>query len=402
MLNFIASWMFILVALWTTFFVIYQLGLACLYFLIQDRPVHPSEPRKRFAVVIPAHNEETMVGTAIDSWMRVHYPRNLFDVYIIADNCLDRTVEIARAHGAVCLEREDLNRTGKGYALAWALRHVNLKSFDAVVFVDADTTITTEFLGAMNNRLVNGAKVIQGFDGVLNPDDTIMTRLMQITNVMKNLLFNHAKSKLGLSVQLMGTGMCFDRVILEEVGWKAFSIGEDGEQFAYLAVAGIHVDYEPKAISYAQEASSFGQAYTQRVRWASGRMRLLGVGIRLLIKGIREMDFRLIDAALTFLIPNYSMLANVTLISIIITLFIEMPGGIVLTQWFLVLLGAQVLYFGLGISLSSLSTRALLSLSFAPIFLLWKIGIDLIAILHLRRSVWVRTRRVMPKEKGTP
>jgi hypothetical protein len=41
--------MLFLVALWATFFVLYQFVLACLYFLVQDKPAGASEPKKRFA-----------------------------------------------------------------------------------------------------------------------------------------------------------------------------------------------------------------------------------------------------------------------------------------------------------------------------------------------------------------
>jgi len=387
-----------LVALWATFFVLYELILACLYFLVPDKAVTVSDPQKKFAVIIPAHNEEIMIGTALDSWKKVDYPHNLFEVYIIADNCTDRTAEVAHAHGAVCVERHDTEKTGKGHALAWALETLPLNAYDAIVVVDADNTVSPKFLIAMNNRLINGAKVIQGFDGILNPNDSVLTRLIQITNFMKNLLFNHAKSKVGLSVQLMGTGMCFDRIVLQQVGWKAFSIGEDGEQFAYLAEAGIQVEYEPTAIVYAQEASSFGQAYTQRIRWVSGRNQLVGLGLQLLIRGLRRFDWRLVNAALTFLTPHYVELANVTIVGFAITLFWDTPGRSVLLPWFVFLVIGQALYFFIGVGISKQSRRVLSSIGFVPIFLLWRLLINLISIFRLRRSVWVRTERESVRE----
>ncbi len=397
MLGAFISGVLFLVALWASFFVLYQLVLAGLYFLVEDKPIRISEARNKFAAIIPAHNEEMMIGTAMDSWEAIHYPQNLFVVHVIADNCTDRTAEIAQAHGAVCLAREDTEHRGKGQALAWALERLPLDTYDAVVVVDADTTVSPEFLTVMNNRLVSGAKVIQGYNGILNPDDSQMTRLMKITNVMKNLLFNHAKSKLGLSVKLMGTGMCFTSSVLEQVGWKAFSIGEDGEQFAYLAEADIQVEYEPFAIVYAQEATSFGQAYTQRLSWASGRMELVGHGVRLFMKGFRRFDLRLIDASLAFLIPNYSMLANFTLFGLIIILLVDLPGRSALLPWYGFLLGAQTLYLFVGVALSNLSVRAVSSLSFAPLFLIWKVVIDLIALIKIKRLVWIRASRAPHK-----
>ncbi len=383
-----------LVAVWATCFVLYLLLWGCLYFLIKEKPSEIAEPSKRFLVFIPAHNEELILGTALQSWRMVSYPRSLFQVCVIADNSTDRTAEIARSSDAICLERTDTKNRGKGQALAWAMKQVPLHEYDGVVFVDADCTVSPGFLSAMNHRLIRGARVIQGFDGVLNPDDSMMTRLMHITNVMKNLLFSHAKSKLGFSVHLMGTGMCFDRVTLQEVAWKSFSIGEDLEQFGHLAAAGVRVEFEPRAVAYAQEASSMRQAYSQRVRWASARMQLLGVGARLFGAGMRNYDFHLLEAGVSLLCPNYSMLANVTLAGLFLSLVaIPHPDRNVLSLWFALLVTAQILYFFMGIVVSKLSLKGLCSLGFAPVFLVWKLGVDVIAILNLRRSPWVRTGR---------
>lgn len=389
-----------LVAAWATCFVLYLLLWGWLYFLVKEKPWEIAEPSKRFLVLIPAHNEELVLGTALQSWQMVHYPRSLFQVCVIADNSTDRTAEIARSSDALCLVRTDVENRGKGQALAWAVKQVPIDEYDAVVFVDADCTVSPGFLYAMNQRLISGARVIQGFDGVLNPDDSMMTRLMHITNVMKNLLFSYAKSKLGFSVHLMGTGMCFDRKMLQEVAWKAFSIGEDLEQFGHLAAAGIRVEFEPRAVAYAQEASSMRQAYSQRVRWASARMQLLGVGARLLLAGMRKHNLHLLEAGVSLLCPNYSMLANVTLTGLFISLVaVPYPDRNVLSLWFALLVAAQVLYFFMGIVVSKLSLKALCSLGFVPVFLVWKLGVDVIAILNLRRAPWVRTGRTPPAGK---
>jgi cellulose synthase/poly-beta-1,6-N-acetylglucosamine synthase-like glycosyltransferase len=235
-----------------TLCVAYLLFLAGTYFLAADAYPPRVLPDRRFAVLIPAHNEELVIAASLQSWLKVDYPRQMFTLHVIADNCTDRTIEIARGLGVTAWDRRDDQNRGKGQALAWALRTIGLPETDAIVVVDADTTVDPAYLKLMNDRLMSGAKVVQGYDGVMNPYESAMTCLMQITNVMKNLLFNYAKSKLGLSVQLMGTGMCLDRTVLQQIGWKAFSIGEDGEQFAHLAKAGVRVEFEPRAKVFAQ------------------------------------------------------------------------------------------------------------------------------------------------------
>jgi len=376
-----------------TLCVAYLLFLAGVYFFVPDPRFPRVPPAKRFCVLIPAHNEELIIATSLQSWLKVDYPKEMFQLHVIADNCTDRTIEIAQSLGATVWDRQDYENRGKGQALAWALQTIDLAQTDAVVIVDADTIVDPAYLKIMNDRLVMGGKVIQGYDGVMNPYESAMTCLMQITNVMKNLLFNSAKSKIGLSVQLMGTGMCLEKDVLKRIGWKAFSIGEDGEQFAHLAKAGIQVEFEPRAKVFAQEASSFGQAYTQRVRWSAGRMQLSGLGVHLLADGMRQRDVHLMDAALTFLLPNYAMLANLTIGCLILIGVVDFPWRAVLAIWFGALLLGQVLYLLLGIIVAKPSAKVLLSLAFVPAFLIWKVMIDLVSIAHLRQSTWVRTRR---------
>jgi len=389
----ILSFVLAALACLVTLCVAYLLLLAAAYFLVRNPRIPETSPEKRFAVLIPAHNEELIIATSLQSWLEVNYPKEKFKVHVIADNCADRTIEIARSLGAYAWDRRDQENRGKGQALAWALQTIDLAQTDAVVIVDADTTVDPDYLRIMNDRLVMGDRVIQGYDGVMNPYESAMTGLMQITNVMKNLLFNYAKSKIGLSVQLMGTGMCLEKHVLEQIGWRAFSIGEDGEQFAHLARAGIRVEFEPRAKVFAQEASSFGQAYTQRVRWSAGRMQLSGLGVRLLVEGAKRRNVHLMDAALTFLLPNYAMLANLTIACLIPVMLLDVPAGTVLAIWFGILLAGQALYLLLGIVMARPSNKLLLSLAFAPVFLVWKVMVDVLSIAHLRQSNWVRTKR---------
>src|SRR4051812_20708976 len=69
----------------------------------EDGPL--AGPAARLAVLIPAHDEERDIATVIASLSAQAYPRDRFVVAVIADNCQDRTAEVARAAGAVVYER---------------------------------------------------------------------------------------------------------------------------------------------------------------------------------------------------------------------------------------------------------------------------------------------------------
>src|SRR5712692_8125342 len=75
--------------------------------------------RRRFAVVVPAHNEEQTIGPTLRSLLAIDYPRDRFEVVLVADNCTDRTARAGRRSGVRVLERHDSSSRGKGYALRW-------------------------------------------------------------------------------------------------------------------------------------------------------------------------------------------------------------------------------------------------------------------------------------------
>src|SRR6266542_4065665 len=98
------------------------------------------KPTVRFAVVVPAHNEEEGIAATIKSLLALDYPHNQFVVTVVADNCSDETAARAEKAGARVLVRHDVERRGKGYALAYAFERL-APQVDAIVVVDADTLV---------------------------------------------------------------------------------------------------------------------------------------------------------------------------------------------------------------------------------------------------------------------
>jgi cellulose synthase/poly-beta-1,6-N-acetylglucosamine synthase-like glycosyltransferase len=115
----------------------------------------------RFAVLVPAHNEEGTIDGLFAALAAQDYPRHLLSVHVVADNCTDQTAHIAAAHGAHVHERFEPTRRGKGAALNWLIELVR-ENVDAVVFLDADSRPIPAFLSALSGELARGAGVIQG------------------------------------------------------------------------------------------------------------------------------------------------------------------------------------------------------------------------------------------------
>jgi 1,2-diacylglycerol 3-beta-glucosyltransferase len=374
----------------------YQLGLALAWFLLKEPPAGPDQPCNRFAILVPAHNEQLLIDTLCRSLLQVEYPRERFEIHIIADNCSDQTAEICRNYPLRVLERFDPEQAGKGQALAWGLRQVDLEKFDAVFIVDADNYVDPAVLRELNRLLNRGEQAIQCYNAVGNRDDSWFTQLLFVSRTIGNLLCHEAKFRLGLSSYLMGNGLCFRSELLRKKGWTAFSHGEDWEYYAQLVREGITIGFAARAKVFHQESRSLNQATSQRLRWSSGRFAIARThGVPLFLKGLRTLNWRFVDASFPLIFPNYSLQVNLACAAAAGALLapshaLKLPlvcvsAGVV---------AVQVLLFLAGACIAGSPWKTFRAALFAPVFLVWKTVIDLLCLTGLYRGKsWVRTRR---------
>jgi len=289
------------------------LALVAIYFfilgisgLVQVRIPNSYQPQKRFSVIIPAHNEELVIGPLLDNLMVLDYPKELYDVFVIADNCNDSTAELARNHGALVYERTNLEQKGKGYALDWFFTKLyNLpKKYDAVVIFDADNLVHPQFLKHMNNRLCDGAKIVQGYIDAKNPQDTWVTASFAMAFWVANRMLQLARYNLGLSNYLGGTGMTISLDVLREIGWGATSLTEDLEFSLKALLSGYKTTWAHEAIVYDEKPLTFKQAWKQRKRWALGHVELFRTySFRFIKEAFCKKNIVLFDASILTLQP---------------------------------------------------------------------------------------------------
>lgn len=258
---------------------------------------------RRIAVVIPAHNEAQCVSHTLQSCLGLDYPKDRFEVIVIADNCQDETADIARSEGVRVIERFDIDQKGKGYALAYAFSILLQESFEAFLVVDADCTIDPHALTALAPFLTLGFKAVQLNYVVANPDASPMTYALAVGNHLENVFFYSPKSRLGWAVLLRGTGMLLTRDVLAAVAWAAFSVTEDVEYGVNL----LEKSYKIAFIEDVRVASPFPvdqqQLEVQRKRWASGNMSFgRKEAFRLIMKGVARRKWLLVDSGVTFLL----------------------------------------------------------------------------------------------------
>ncbi len=278
---------------------------------------HPKEkkiltPRHKFAVVIPAHNEEAVLGALLDNLKQLKYPDELYDIYVIADNCTDGTAALAKEHGAYVFERFNQELVGKGYAMDWVFPKIFAlqKNYDAFCVFDADNLVHLDFLTEMNSRLCKGQKVLQGYLSAKNPTDTWVSGTFAIAFWTINHLWHLGKYNLGLSTALGGTGMCIASDIIEKYGWGCECLTEDMEFSMKCLTYGIRTCWVHDAIIYDEKPLTFMASWRQRKRWAQGQFDCAGRYIpKLLKEGICKRNLMILDGIIQ-LSQNYFLLLS--------------------------------------------------------------------------------------------
>jgi len=380
----------------------YLLVLAAAYFIIPEPKRIESSKLNRFAILVPAHDEELLISCLCESFLKINYPRDLYEIFIIADNCDDKTAEICNSFPVNVLVRNDPSHTGKGFAINWTLKKVPLAKFDAIFMVDADNIVDSQILEQLNLMINQGEIAIQCYNTVGNRSDSWFTELLFVSRTIGNLLYHHAKYKLGLSSYLMGNGICFKSHLLQEKGWTAFSAGEDWEYYAQLIECRIKIGFAKDAKVFHQESKSLNQATSQRLRWSSGRFLVLRkFGIWLFWKGIIMHDLFTLDASLPLIFPNYSLQLNLTLLALIlVSLLPSSDLRLFLLATGLLLVFGQVLLFLAGVYLTKSYMKVFKAMLHAPVFLFWKAIIDFLSLTRIYRGgKWIRTERHISSTK---
>ncbi len=272
-------------------------------------------PEKKFAVIVAAHNESAVIAPLIKNLMSLNYPHELYDVYVIADNCHDNTAEIAEKAGANVCVRVDNEKKSKGFALEWMFERLfdmekTGKIYDAVAIFDADNLVHPNFLAEMNNRLMKGDKIIQGFLDAKNPYDTWVSGTFAIAFWIIDHVSHLAKTNIGLSAVLGGTGMCITIDVLKRHGWRATCLTEDMEFTMKSLAEGLKTTWAHDAVVYDEKPLTFKQSWTQRKRWAQGQFDVAHRFIpKLLVEGWRQKDIRIWDGCIYLLQPHFLMLS---------------------------------------------------------------------------------------------
>ncbi len=282
------------------------LTVAALFAKRRTEPRHGA-PSTRFVIMAPAHNEERLLPQLLESLAQVYYPRELYTVHVVADNCSDRTAELGRARGAIVHERFNVELRGKGHALEWLLQRIWERGdeHDAIVILDANSIVSPNFLSVMDARRSRGERVIQAYYAVRAPEKSRGAGIRAAALTAVHYLRPQGRMVLHGSAGLKGNGMVFAADILRKHRWTA-SLTEDIEYHMKLIRAGERAMFAPDAVVWAEMPNSLRASRTQNERWERGRMEMIKSYVPGLIgEGLRRRSFLLLDAAIEQLIHPF-------------------------------------------------------------------------------------------------
>jgi hypothetical protein len=238
-----------------------------------DRGGYAEPDAFQLTVLVPAHNEEALIGRCIQSVVASAGPSA--DILVVAHNCTDATKAQAEAAGARVLVLNDPGRPGKGSALSYGFASALAGTSQAVLVVDADSVVSPDLIAAVRRRFLAGALALQCRYEVYNPHGSRRTELMTLAFQAFNVVRPRGRERLGLSAGILGNGFALHRDVLTRVPYGAYSVVEDLEYHLNLVRAGIRVEFVDTAVVRGEMPVSDRGARTQRARWEGGRQRMM-------------------------------------------------------------------------------------------------------------------------------
>jgi cellulose synthase/poly-beta-1,6-N-acetylglucosamine synthase-like glycosyltransferase len=379
---------------------LYLLTLASLLPMKQRKP---HRDHTYFSVVIPAHNEESVIADTVRLILKSCYPKEYFDVFVVADHCTDNTAMQARNAGAIVFERNNAATGGKGAALSWLFKEILKldKGYHAFVIFDADTHVDRIFFQKMHRMMACGAQAVQGRHVILNHDQGWLPALTWAMFIIDNRFQNLGRSRLGWSAKNMGDSICITAELIQRYGWGE-GLTEDYAFRHMLLLDGVCIDYEPEAIGYGNAAENWRIARAQRGRWLRGTYQASRhSAFRLMREGFRKRNLAMLDGAVQAILPSYSSLTLLTVSFLILCFFLQTYIYLWILYVFIFLATALFLFPFVNLTLEKAPRKAFLIILTGPFYIVWRTLNSLYSRFIEQNDQWVRTPRTTRDELKT-
>lgn len=342
-------------------------------------PERPGPRHTRFLVLIPAHNEALVIDRTLAAINADSRPGDR--VLVVADRCTDETSEIARAAGALVLERDPDAEPGRAAARQAGIEAALslAEPWDAMLMIDADSVIEPGFFAACAAALDGGAEALQArSEAELGP--RLLDHLALAASSLQGITMPRGRDRLGLLVRLRGTGMVLSRRLVSTFRFRA-PASEDLWYSLDLCLAGILPRHVESARLRSVNAGSWKVAGTQRVRYEAGRMTAAGEFVRRLL---RRHDAASLEAAWFLMTPPFAL----AVASLVAGGALAVAAGALTLAWIdAALLALLVGALAVGLAQAGAGPRTWLALALAPWYVLWKLAIHARALVNIRRGV---------------
>lgn len=331
--------------------------------------------RLSIAVLVPAHDEEIHIGKTVAALRaQLHAGDRLL---VVADNCSDRTAELARQAGAEVSERCDPTRRGKGYALDHGMRVLAQDTRDVVIFIDADCIVEEGAFDILAQQAWQSQRPVQALvtmHSSTRKGGSPGVRVAEFAWLIKNLVRPLGYQRVGLPCHLMGTGMAFPWALLSKVKIASGHLVEDMKLGIDMTDAGTAPLFCPAAHVRSDFAVGHG-AKTQRTRWEHGHLGMIfSEAPRAFLRAIRTGNVPLLALVADMAVPPLALL-------------MLLAGGVFVVS---VLLAAMTEDWGVAIA-----AGVLLMLLFAAIMLAWwRFGRQVLGLSDLVFAVWYAIAKI--------
>ncbi|AFY55946.1 glycosyl transferase [Rivularia sp. PCC 7116] len=398
---------FKLIALYAIKFILISLSsiifIVCLFFLLESAAASISKDFSvyrdkwqdtKITVLIPAHNEEISIASTLETIIPVLKKQD--DVVVVADNCSDRTAEIARSIGATVIERFDSLNKGKGYALDYGLQYMEAEPPDVVVIIDADCKVEQGAIEQLTECSISTNRPVQASYLMVKPDNSVSSKdfVSQFSIIVRNFVRPLGLKRLGVPSPLLGTGMAFPFSVIRSVNVASGHLLEDIKLGLDLNLIGHKPIFYPQARVTAYLPSSSQAAKSQKTRWIHGHLQIIQTYIPILLKqAILQKRFDLLPSILDLCIPPLTLAVmtwwGLMTISLVFALFqgLWMPAILSLSAGLCLFAGLFLAWAKFAINLIPLD-----KLLAVPLYVLGKIPVYLKFIVAPQKA-WVRTER---------
>jgi cellulose synthase/poly-beta-1,6-N-acetylglucosamine synthase-like glycosyltransferase len=366
-----------------------HLGLLATGSLFYRTPAPRAVDRTRFLILVPAHNEERVIGRCLDAIRAEARQRD--QVLVVADRCTDATVAIARRSGALVVERGPADEPGRSAARQAGLDRARELDWDAVVMLDADSVIAPGFFDACERALAPEVEAVQA-RSESERGRTMATEASLAAFALQGITLQRGRDRLGFSARLRGTGMAIRRRLALAHRFSA-PASEDLVFTLDLLLDGVTCRHVDDARLRSRGESGWRTFGAQKVRYEAGRMAAArGYLPRLIRRGLREREAAPLEAAWFLMTPPFALAA----LSLLAGLALAALAG----AWpAAALFGAGLLLLALVIAIGLIQAQAgprtWLALLLAPWYLAWKAVVQLRALASLlrRQSYYPPTAR---------